>query len=312
MNITAVAAADNLLQLLGWISVFLFGLMVGSFLNVLIWRLPGEEQVIRGRSHCRSCGHVIPWYDNVPVLSFLLLKGRCRFCQAKISWIYPLVELVTGLLFVGIAARFGWTALTAVYAAVAASLVVVTVVDAREMIIPDAVTIPGLQLGVVLSFFLPALHQSDRQILSYLFGWQIDPRWESLIAAVLGALVGAGLLIIVGTIGSWVFKREAMGQGDVKLMAFVGSVIGAPKVLLVNFILAPLMGSVAGLVVIFRRKPKPLLNPEGPSLNPEGPGSPPVTSSTVIPYGPFLALGTLIALLWGDEMIHWYLRLIGL
>ncbi len=249
--------------------LFILGLMVGSFLNVCIWRLPEGEQVIRGRSHCRRCLKTIPWVDNVPLVSFILLRGKCRFCGTPISWTYPAVELATGLLFVSLWGRFGLTGVSTIYAALGAALILVSVIDARKMILPDEVTLPGLQLGVIFSFFFPILHG-------------VTDRWAGLWASVLGAVVGAGFLWIIGTVGSWIFKKEAMGGGDVKLMAFVGAVIGVPKVLLVNLILAPLLGSVVGLVLRLRYKQE------------------------LIPYGPFLALGTMVAIFWGDGILSWY------
>lgn len=228
-----------------------------------------------GRSHCRSCRQLIPWYDNVPLISFFLLRGKCRFCQARIAWSYPAVELATALFFVAVVNRFGWTELAAIYGVLGASLILVSVVDIRHMVLPDEITLPGLRLGVILSFFFPALHGATG-------------RWESLGASIVGALVGAGFLWIVGTIGSWVFKREAMGGGDVKLMAMVGSLIGGWKVMLVNLFIAPLLGSAVGLALRLRYK------------------------VDLIPYGPFLALGTLVVIFWGDGIIQWYRALVGL
>lgn len=256
---------------------FVFGLMVGSFLNVCVWRLPTEEQVVKGRSHCRSCGRTIAWHDNVPLVSFLLLKRKCRHCKARISWLYPFVELATGLLFVGLLYRFGLTTLTGIYMFFGAALLLLSVVDAREMILPDQVTIPGLQLAVIFSFFFPALHGATS-------------RWGGLASSVIGALVGAGLVIGMNLIGKWVFRRklqalgeeEAVGFGDVKLMAMVGALVGPIKVVLVVLFLGPLLGSLVGLILKYR------------------------FGKDLIPYGPFLALGTLVALLGGDAIIHWY------
>ncbi len=257
--------------------LFVFGLMVGSFLNVCIWRLPAGEQVFKGRSHCRGCGQVIPWYDNIPLVSFLLLKARCRFCQVSISPIYPVVELITALLFLSVWHRFGVTAMGAIYAALGAGLIVVSVVDLREMIIPDEITQPGLGIGVLLSFLFPALHG-------------VNGRWEGFLASLLGALVGGGFVYAIGWVGKQVFRRklkaigeeEAMGFGDVKLMAFVGSLIGWKETLLVNLFLAPFLGSIIGLVARYRY------------------------GKDLIPYGPFLALGTLAVIVWGDGIIGWY------
>lgn len=261
--------------------VFLLGLMVGSFLNVCIWRLPEGEQVIRGRSHCRNCRHPIPWYDNLPLVSFLFLRGRCRFCRVPISFLYPVVEGLTGLLFLGLWLKFGWGAELAVYAVLGAGLIVVSVVDLRHMIIPDEITQPGLGIGVLLSSLFPALHG-------------VNGRWEGFLASLLGALVGGGFVYAIGWVGKQVFRRklkaigeeEAMGFGDVKLMAFIGSWIGWQKVLLVNLFLAPLLGSVVGLVARFRY------------------------GKDLIPYGPFLALGTLIVIFWADGIVGWYRALL--
>jgi len=262
-------------------AVFLFGLMVGSFLNVCIWRMPADEQVVKGRSHCRSCGRQIAWYDNIPLLSFALLGGKCRRCKVRISWNYPFVELMTGLLFAGMAARFGWSTPALVYAVLGAALILVSMIDLREMILPDEITLPGLSLGVVVSFFVPELHETAA-------------RWGGLLSGVAGALVGSGVIYGVGAAGTILFRRklksigeeEAMGFGDVKLMAMVGAVIGVWKVLLVNLVLAPVLGAVVGLALKMR------------------------TGRDIIPFGPFLALGTLIAIFWGDSIIAWYRNLL--
>lgn len=254
--------------------VFLFGLMVGSFLNVCIWRIPEREQIVTGRSHCRRCGKKIFWYDNIPLVSFALLKGRCRQCGLPISWGYPFTELAAGLLLTGVVAKFGWTMLALVNAVFLMELLLLAMIDLREMILPDEITLPGVSLGVVASYFVPALQEA------------ISP-WGGLWAAVIGALVGGGVIWLVGLLGGWLFKREAMGFGDVKLMAMVGAFIGWPKVLLVNFILAPLLGAAVGVVLKFRY------------------------GRDIIPYGPFLTLGTLIVVFWGNDLIRWYSGLLG-
>ena len=256
------------------LAAFVFGLMVGSFLNVRIWRLPAEEQVVQGRSHCRSCGKTIPWHDNIPLVSFARLKGRCRFCQAKIPWSYPLVELATGLLFAGTVLRFGQSPLVWAYGILGGALIALSVIDWKEMILPDEITLPGISLGVILSFYLPQLHGES-------------VRWSGLWAGVVGALAGAGTLWVVGEVGKWMFRREAMGLGDVKLMAMVGAFIGLWKVLLVNLILAPVVGAVVGLVLKYRY------------------------GRNLIPFGPFLGMGTLAAIFWGDAILSWYGKLLG-
>ncbi|MBI1953666.1 MAG: prepilin peptidase [Candidatus Omnitrophica bacterium] len=253
-------------------AVFLLGLVAGSFLNVCIWRLPAGEQVVKGRSHCRACGKTIPWHDNVPVLSFLALGGRCRFCKAGISWGYPATELATGLLLALLFLKFGFSAEFLVYAALAAALVVASGTDLREQIIPDQVTLPGLPIAVGLSFLVPSLHG-------------VSSRWAGAGLSLAGAAAGGGFLWLIGAAGSRIFRREAMGGGDVKLMAMVGAVLGFQKTILANLFLAPLAGSAVGLVLKLRYKKE------------------------VIPYGPFLSAGSLAALVWGEAIIGWYWNL---
>ncbi|MBI3615055.1 MAG: prepilin peptidase [Candidatus Omnitrophica bacterium] len=267
MNISAVLGS----------AVFLLGLMVGSFLNVCIWRLPDGEQVVRGRSHCRACRQTIPWFDNVPLLSFLLLRGRCRFCRLRISWIYPAVELAAGLLFLAVLNRFGPTFTALAVGIFGAALIVISVVDAQTMMIPDEITKPGLGAALGVSFLVPSLHGTAN-------------RWESLGLSFLGALTGWGLIFGMAFAGRLLFRKklkamgeeEAVGGGDLKLMAMVGAGIGSAKGLLVVLFLAPLLGSLIGLTMKIR------------------------FHRDLIPYGPFLSLGTLIALFWGDSIIGWY------
>lgn len=262
-----------------WLSlcaVFVLGLMVGSFVNVCIWRIPAGEQVVRGRSHCRSCGKRIAWYDNIPLASFIALGGRCRSCRAKISWQYPLVELATGLLFAGLLARFGWAYEAAVYAALGAALIVLAVIDLKEMFLPDEITLPGISMGVIASYFVPQIHEAAT-------------RWGGLWSGVAGALAGAGAVALIRAVGTFLLKKEAMGLGDVKLMAMVGAFLGLWRTLLVVLVLGPALGLSVGAALIARRGYR-------------------AVRLTPMPYGPMLVLGTLLALFWGDAMIGWYLR----
>src|SRR3989338_2077522 len=247
---------------------FVLGLFVGSFLNVCIWRLPREEQVVRGRSHCPACGVTIRWYDNIPLASFVLLGRRCRQCRAPISWRYPAVELLTGLAPAAAVGRWGMTGPALVYGALLCGLIVTSFIDAREQIIPDGITLPGTALGVLASVVWPALH--GRQ-----------SHWGGLGPSVLGAVVGGGATYLMGLLGQWMFKKEAMGGGDVKLMAMLGAVLGWQRVL-VTFLIAPILGSLVGV---------PLRILKGVDL---------------IPYGPFLAVAAAIALWWGRPIVAWY------
>ena len=251
----------------------LLGLIVGSFLNVCIWRLPRDEQVVRGRSHCPACGAMIRWHDNIPLVSFIRLRGRCRACRGRISWRYPAVELLTGLALAAAIARWGVSGPGVVYAGLFCALIVVSFIDAAEQMIPDVITLPGLALGVAASAAWPALHGTGNRV-------------ASVQASVVGALVGGGSIYLMGLVGRWLFKKEAMGIGDVKLMAMLGALLGGPRALLA-FLLAPIFGSLVGIPMRLR------------------------SGAELIPYGPFLSAAAVLALWWGDRWIGWYWHTVG-
>ncbi|MBI4313922.1 MAG: prepilin peptidase [Candidatus Omnitrophica bacterium] len=252
---------------------FFSGLIAGSFLNVCIWRLPREEQVVRGRSHCTDCKKTIEWYDNIPVASFLLLRGRCRQCKKAISWRYPAVELSTGIAFFWVVSRWGLTGVGLTYLILMCGLIVVTVIDAREQIIPFAVTQPGIVVGLAASLLLPQLQG-------------VDHRGAALLNSALGVFAGGGAIYVMAVFGEMIFKREAMGGGDVWFMAMLGAFLGWQKVLLI-FFLAPIFGSIVGVPLKFRR------------------------GAEVIPYGPFLSMAAVIAVGWGDAILSWYFKSLG-
>lgn len=245
--------------------LFLFGSVIGSFLNVCIWRLPREESIVRPGSHCPHCQKLIPWYDNMPFLSFILLGGRCRFCKERISWRYPVVELLAALAPVWVISQMGFQVETLVYTILLWGLIVVIFVDAVHQIIPDQISLGGLALGVLASTAYPSLHQA----LDWLGG---------LRSSLVGAAVGAGSIYLTGVVGRWIFKREAMGLGDVKLMAMIGSFLGWQMSLFV-FFLAPFFGTVVGLWLKYVKK------------------------TDVIPYGPFLSLATFVVIFWGHKIL---------
>lgn len=239
------------------------GACVGSFLNVCAYRWPEELSVVSPPSRCPKCGTRIKWYDNVPVLGWIWLRGRCRACKAPVSIQYPLVELFTGLLWAFTLYRFGvsWEGLASgVFFTI---LLGIALSDARTYIIPDEFSIGGLVIGLAFSF-LPG---------------GIDP-----LSAFLGALVGGGLLWLVAILGEWVFKKEAMGGGDIKMLAMIGAFIGIPGVLLTLF-----LGALFGSVVF-------------------GPIS--LKTGKLVPFGIFLALGAAIAEVWGSQLVAWYLHTI--
>jgi leader peptidase (prepilin peptidase) / N-methyltransferase len=254
--------------------IFIFGSLVGSFLNVCIVRMPKEESVIRPRSHCIQCNKMIAWYDNVPFLSFMILRGRCRHCGAKISFRYLLVELVTAVSFVLFYQYFGLAPVLWPYLIMLSGFIVATFVDIEHRIIPDEISIGGMIAGVLLSFLIPSMHHTTSHFLS-------------VGKSLLGVLIGGGSIYLMGVIGDFIFKKESMGGGDVKLMAMIGAFLGWQSALLAFFI-APFFGAILGIIVKIR------------------------TKESLIPYGPFLVLGALIALFYSTPLIDWVLSGYGL
>jgi leader peptidase (prepilin peptidase)/N-methyltransferase len=261
---------------LGFVLAFVLGACVGSFLNVCIHRIPAEESVVRPRSRCPRCAAPIAWYDNVPVLSWLWLGARCRSCRASISPRYPLVEIAGGGLGVGALAGFGPTPIAAVVFAFTAALLLITFIDLDHRFIPDEVSLPGIVAGLASSLL---------------------DGWTSSVDALLGTLVGAGILWAV----AWGYERatgvEGMGLGDVKLLAMIGAFLGwqaIPAVLIV----ASVTGSLAGLALVLarggRRAGRRVRRRLGARALPAFVRR--AARRTAIPFGPFLALGALVAL----------------
>jgi leader peptidase (prepilin peptidase) / N-methyltransferase len=244
----------------------LFGALFGSFLNVCIVRLPAEQSVIRPRSRCPRCGKGIRAYDNIPVVSWLLLRGRCRNCGEPISIQYPLVELATAGIWGWAAWRYGMS-LEALRAMVFGTLLLgIAMTDAREYIIPDEFTIGGLAFGLLFS---------------------LAGGLAGLGQAVLGAALGFGILWLVGAVGTWALKQDAMGGGDIKMMAMVGAFLGWKGVLLTIF-LGALLGSLIFVPLTLVGKKK------------------------LVPFGIFLALGAAAAYVAGPAMYAWYAGYLGL
>lgn len=251
------------------------GLCIGSFLNVIIYRLPLELSIVRPRSHCPGCGTMIAWYDNIPVVSYLLLGARCRSCKMRISPRYPLVELLTGFLFVAVYNRFGLDPLTLVFWVVTAGLVVGTFVDFDHMIIPDSVSIGGMGFGLVASALVPTLHGAET--------WT-----ASLLKSGIGLVVGFGLLWLVSVAGRWAFKKDAMGFGDVKLLGAIGALLGFSGVIY-TVLISSLFGTMVGVLLIaFSGR----------------------AWQSRIPYGPYLAAAALSWMLGGDQLWNWYVGFI--
>jgi len=244
---------------------FLFGLCVGSFLNVCIHRLPRGESIIRPRSYCPKCGKPIAWYDNVPVLSFLILRGQCRGCKARISFRYPAVELISGVIWYEGWRVTGGGPIFWIQVLFLSLLLVAAVTDLETGLIPDRVTYLGMASGLAASFFYPNLQQELARV-------------AALRESTWGLATGGGLIYVTGLVGSWIFQREAMGGGDVKLAAFIGSFLGWEKVLLV-FFTAPFFALPFAL---YRRWLK---------------------KEEIIAYGPFLSLAGAVQFFYGG--IFW-------
>jgi len=226
--------------------IFLMGLCIGSFLNVCIYRLPESKSIVHPRSMCPNCDTLIPFYDNIPLFSYLWLKGQCRRCKVKISMRYPMVELLGGLVALGTYLRFGLTIETLIYYVFIAALLVVTFIDLDHRIIPDVITLPGIPICFAASFALPAITYKD---------------------ALLGILVGGGSLFIVAWVYTLLTKKEGMGGGDIKLLAMMGAIVGWQGVLFTIFV-ASLVGTLAGFAVMLQsRKGMKLAVPFGPFLS---------------------------------------------
>jgi len=257
-----------LLPISFYIIPFIFGAVVGSFLNVCICRLPKEESVVFPPSHCPACGFRIPFYDNIPLVSWILLGGKCRSCRGAISIRYPLVELITALLTLFLFKKFGLSLPFGILFIFCSAMVVITFIDLDHMIIPDIISLPGIILGFVFSFFIPQL------------GW---------LNSLLGILAGGGSLYLVASLYQRFTGKEGMGGGDIKLLAMMGAFFGWKAIPFIIF-MASLVGSVIGVtLMLVQRKDGKL----------------------AIPFGPFLALGSIVYIFYGRQIIHWYLGLAG-
>src|SRR5215467_11441641 len=261
-----------------------FGLVIGSFLNVVILRLPRGVSVSIPRSHCPQCNQLIAWYDNIPVLSYVILGGRCRKCKRKISARYPFIEAITGVTSVLLCLKFGLTIEWAIFLAFSSALIVLAFIDLDHRILPDVITLNGIWIGILISVYLA----DQSPVVTRLFraaGLEIEtPHLAALVASITGAIVGGGLLWAVAEAYLRLRGIEGMGFGDVKMMAMVGAFLGAPLALL-TIMLGSLIGSVIGLLFIrFAGK----------------------TREYELPFGTFLAAGAIITVLYGQDVIRWY------
>jgi leader peptidase (prepilin peptidase)/N-methyltransferase len=247
----------------------LFGALIGSFLNVCIYRLPRRESIVWPASHCPVCMKAIAWYDNVPLISYAWLGGKCRLCRAAISSQYPLVEALNAVGYVVLFWRFGPTLEAVSYAVLYSALIVVTGTDLSHRVIPDAITLPGIIVGLL----------SGALVLPVGF-----------TNSLAGVVVGGGILWFLAWLSPILFGKEGMGGGDIKLMAMVGAFLGWKPVLLAIMV-ASLIGSIVGggLIAagVMRRH-------------------------EYVPFGPFLALGSVVALFFHESLLNWYWSLFDL
>ncbi len=244
--------------------VFVLGTAIGSFLNVCIHRIPKGQSIVRPVSRCPSCNQPIRPFDNIPLISYLILKGKCRYCEYHIPFRYPLVEFFSGGFSLALFLKLGLSAHFFIYTIFVWSLLVITFIDLDTQTIPDAITLPGIVLGFFASFLLPEI--------AY---------WQSI----LGILLGGGSLYLVAFFYYTLTKREGMGGGDIKLLAMIGAFLGYKSILFVIFF-SSLIGTLVGIVVMIKQR-------KGRTY--------------AIPFGPFLAIGTFLHILWGHELLQWYL-----
>ncbi len=245
------------------------GLLFGSFLNVCIYRLPLGQSIVWPSSHCPECKTKIKSWDNIPVISYLFLRGKCRSCKSKISLRYPVVEILTGILFCALFIKFGFSTDVIVFLLLAALLVVISFIDIEYKLILNKITIPGLIIGAALT-------------------WQLSS--QSLFQIAIGMILGGGLLVAVAILGRGMFGKESMGMGDVKMAAMIGAFVGAQGItlsLFLGFIIAGIFSSIGIALKKMKR-------------------------TSYIPFGPFIALGTIVYIFFGEQIINWYLTFSGL
>lgn len=247
---------------------FLFGAVVGSFLNVCICRLPEKVSVVSPPSRCPACGANIPFYYNIPIIGWFVLRGRAACCGAPLSVKYPLVEALTAIFAVLLAVRFGYGITLFVYFAFVSALIVVTFIDLKHQIIPDVISLPGIVIGLAISWVMPV----------------------GIADALIGAAFGGGILFGIAAVYLLLTGHDGMGGGDIKLLAMIGAFLGW-KGVIVTLLLGSFLGAAIGVIFMaFAGK----------------------GSKFPIPFGPFLALGALAYLFFGEELISWYIiRAVG-
>ena len=246
------------------IFIFVLGLIIGSFLNVVIHRVPLKTMFKNSRSECPKCLSQLKWYHNIPLLSYLFLGGKCAFCKEKISMRYPLVELLNSLAYGLFFLKFGMTSNFVVFSLIMSALIVIFFIDLDHQIIPDVITLPGILVGLAVSFLADGI---------------------GILNAFIGFLVGGVSLYLVALLGEYLFKKEAMGGGDIKMAAMLGAFLGWQKVLLI-FMLSSVVGLVISIAIMTV--------------------SAKLRKERLIPFGPFIAIAAVVAITYGDQIINFY------
>jgi len=289
LSLTVLPELSLIPQPLIYVIAGVLGAVIGSFLNVVIHRVPREESVVLPSSRCPYCGAEISFYDNVPVLSYLMLGGRCRSCKVHISARYPAVEALTALLWVAVAWRDGLSFALPFDLIFVTAITALIFIDAEHMILPNAITYPGIAFALIarlaLPFLMGAPHFDDLPMLlnGLLAGM---PMWAaSLVGALIGALAGGGSLWLMGWIWEKLRGVEAMGLGDVKMMFMVGAYLGW-RLTVLNIFLGVLSGSLIGIALMLRQGKRDM--------------------KMLLPFGVFLGIGAIAALLFGSQIVDWY------
>ncbi len=248
--------------LIAWI--FCLGLVIGSFLNVVIYRLPRNKNFIIARSACTSCNSELKWYHNIPLFSYLFLRGKCGFCKDKISIRYPLVEFLNGIFYLYFFWQYSFSANFFIFAGLISILLIIFFIDVDFQIIPDVITLPCMLIGLGISFL---------------------PNGIGFVPSIIGLLVGGGSLYLIAILGDWLFKKDSMGGGDIKMAAMLGAFLGWQKVLFIF-----LSSAVIGLVVSIALMAV----------------SSKIRKERVVPFGPFLASAAVLAIIYGEQLIDLY------
>ena len=293
------------------IAVFLFGLIFGSFLNVCIYRMPRGLSVVAPRSACPGCAKAIASHDNIPVLSWLILGGRCRGCKTPISPRYALVELLTALLWLGCYFEFGLSFALAKWAVFAFLLLGLIFTDAETMLLPDLLTLPGLALGLIFAFFVPVndlVSQLAPGMVNIPLSSDITSRLLSFADASLGALAGAGFIYGVGEIYFRARGIEGMGFGDVKLMGMIGAFLGL-KLTIFTIFAASIAGSLFGLstmFVVWMKRSRRYRAVRSDARHKAWQSARLALRYYQMPFGVFLGGMAMVALFFGNQFLHWY------